>query len=249
MITLSGSASAALENARKKSQYEEFVRFLCSWPDGGVDFADARLLLLDALSIPDVEVARRWAKRLIHMGQTRRDVARFIASQSVEWKHLEDRSACDGEDVSDDDLYSMCEATLYWSGRIHCGFSEERTVKERYLANGRLVYLQFDIEALLSGYSAFRLDISNQQGAYAIEKLWLVGNKDEILWRWSDEESDLEGVADIQFVCSQEVGSGRIVGLSATGHDPQFRMRIDEGTLARLSEAGGYCKVVFRAIV
>lgn len=250
MTTLFPSAQAALEEARDRESYKEFVPFLCGLKGGINDLSCARLLLQSALSIPDLDVARRWAISLIALGQPAREVARFIASQPVGLACVQDRRIDCCEDAFDEiDDGNLCEAAVYWETIEDAGFSEDRAIKSRYRADGRLARLIFTVGAQIKGYTAIRLDISNRKGGYSIETLRLVGAKGDVLWQWSGDDGDLTDVADLEIICPPDKGVSGPSGLVSTGLDPQFRLLVGEDVLARLSEQGGYCELVFRAFV
>ena len=143
----------------------------------------------------------------------------------------------------------LCEVTLYWSSVRQNDFSEDRSLKHCYVANGRLVKLIFDIEALEDGYTALRLDISNRPGAYLVDRLCLLDSTGEQLWRWSGGGGDLSDVAHVELTCPVDEGALGTSGLAVNGHDPQFKLMVDEGVLSQLSQSGGRLELIIRAFV
>lgn len=250
MAMLSPCAASSLEKARLNAKFEEFVSLLCDTQRGALELSGIQTLISDALNIPDLEIARRWVNDLLSRGQTSQDVARIVANISSRERRLGYlRPEHYGMAIDDEESADLCEATLYWNSFRHSDFSEDRSLKYCYLANGRLVKLVFDIEALEDVYTAIRLDISNRPGAYLVDRLRLLSSTGEQLWRWSGGAGDLSDMADVELTCSHNEGALGTSGLAANGHDPQFKLIVDEGALAQISQSGGRLELIFRAFV
>lgn len=250
MSMLSPRAVSSLEEAQLKAEFQEFVLFLCDSQKEALELSGIQTLISDALNIPDLEIARRWAKELLNRGQTPLEVARTVVKISPREAYVEAISAESyGNTIFEKESAHLCEATLYWKSVCQSHFVENRSLKSSYLANGRLVKLAFDIKALEDGYTAIRLDISNRPGAYLVERLCLLGDGGEQLWRWSGGRGDLTDMADIELVCSPEDRASGVSGFAVKGRDPQFKLMFDDDTLAQISESGGRLELIFRAFV